>query len=107
MINLDKVSEGIHYELIPVEEHTNSQAWHIRITQGTFVETTISFGNVAIHPDGERLSFNFDVVSSPDDDLTVEDVELQDFVTEILEDVLERAITDGTLQTKEQSKRVD
>jgi len=31
MINIDKVSEGIHYELTPVDENPNELAWHVRI----------------------------------------------------------------------------
>ena len=97
MIDLDKVSEGIHYELVPVEDNPNEQAWHVRILVGQFTETVVSFGNVALYEDNQHLSFNFDVISSPDTDLTVDNQDLQDYVALILENVLERAIADGSL----------
>ena len=34
MINLDKVSEGVDYELIPVEYVDNEAAWDVRILRG-------------------------------------------------------------------------
>lgn len=104
MINLDKVSEGIHYELTPVEENPNEQAWHVRILEGEFAETVIAFGNVALHKDGDHLSFNFALVSSPDDTLTEDYEPLQDFAAEILEDVMERAIADGSIAFKDKEE---
>ena len=104
MINLDKVSEGIHYELTPVEENPNEQAWHVRILEGEFAETVITFGNVALHEDGDHLSFNFALVSSPDDTLNEDYEPLQNFAAEILEDIMERAIADGSIAFKDQEK---
>ena len=101
MIDLDKVSEGIHYELVPVEDNPNEQAWHVRILEGEFAETVIAFGNVAIAEDGEHLSFNFFVASTPDDTLTEDHEPLQDFAALILEDVLERAQSEGSLVYKD------
>jgi len=101
MINIDKVSEGIHYELTPVDENPNEQAWHVRILEGEFAETVIAFGNVAIAEDGEHLSFNFFVVTTPDDTLTEDHEPLQDYAALILEDVLERAAADGSLVYKD------
>lgn len=97
MINLDKVCEGIHYELTPVDESDNRQAWHVRILEGDFTETVISFGNVALHEDNEHLSFNFSVISTPDDTLDEDNVPLQDYAALILEDIMERAIADGSI----------
>ena len=37
MINIDKLSEGVAYELIPSTESTNDQAWWIRFLGGPFV----------------------------------------------------------------------
>jgi len=107
VIDLDKVSEGIHYELIPVEDNPNELAWHVRILEGDFPETVISFGNIALHEDGEKLSFNFAVISSPDDTLTEESEDLQDFAARILEDVLERSINDGRLVTNKDENAKD
>jgi len=97
MIDLEKVSEGIHYELTPVDENPNEQAWHVRILEGDFSETVISFGNVALHEDGQHLSFNFSIVKTPDSSLNEDYEPLQDFAAVILEDIMERAIADGSV----------
>ena len=104
MINLDKVSEGITYELIPVDESPNDAAWDIRILEGQYVESILRFGKVALHEDGKHLAFNFEVVSSPDDTLTENDEALQDFAAEVLEDIMERAINEGNLVTRDNAE---
>lgn len=99
MINLDKVSENVDYELIPVEGSPNEQAWDIRILTGIFTETVIRYGNIGF--DNDRMTFNFSIVTSTDDELTVNDVDLQDNAGMILEDIIAKSIADGTLITKD------
>lgn len=95
MINIEKASEGIDYELIPVEYVNNEAAWDIRILRGEFTESVLRYGTIKF--DGERdcLTFDFRVVSSPDADLDSNNTDLQDFAGLILEDVLERGISEG------------
>ncbi|WP_347852188.1 hypothetical protein [Planktomarina sp.] len=95
MINLDKVSEGVDYELIPVEYVDNEAAWDVRILRGEFTETVLRFGTIKY--DGERdcLTFDFRVVESPDDELDSSSEDLQEFSGSILEDILERGINEG------------
>ena len=100
MIDLDKLSEGVHYELIPGPEG-NDQSWDIRIIEGNFVESVIRFGNIGFDPNQEALTFNFALVSSPDGDLDEDNEDLQNYVGGILEDVLERAAADGSLVQQE------
>ena len=102
-LNLEKVCEGIHYQLIPVEDHPNEQAWHIRILRGQFTETVISYGNISFDGTRDCLTFNFIVVYSPDSDLTSENVELQEFAADILEDILETAHAQGWLVTEDRN----
>jgi hypothetical protein len=94
-INVDKFSEGIDYELIPVD-CDNEQAWEIRINR-TFPETIIRYGKVKFDGIQEVLKFDFMVVKSPDENLTSENEELQDVAGEILQDILERAANEGWL----------
>jgi len=103
VIDLDKVCEGIDYELVPVEDNPNSQAWHIRILKGDFTETVISMGNVALADDADEpyLKFNFSIITTPDSTLTEEDISLQDYAATILEDIMERGIADGSVVVKE------
>lgn len=95
---MNKWVEGTGFELTPSDDD-NEQSWHVRILEGNYPETVVSFG--AIKFEGDALHFNFDVVSSPDPELTVDDEELQDVAAEILESILEQAAKDGSLATRE------
>jgi hypothetical protein len=94
-LNVDKVSEGIDYKLIPVEDSPNDQAWDIRILRGDFTETVIRYGNVAFNEIQDCLTFNYKVVFSPDPLLTSDDIQLQEYAADILEDILETAFNEG------------
>ena len=89
------MSEGVDYELIPVEYVDNEAAWDVRILRGEFTETVLRFGTIKY--DGERdcLTFDFRVVESPDSDLDSSSEDLQEFSGAILEDILERGINEG------------
>ena len=99
-INVDKISEGIDYELIPAEAD-NEQAWDLRILTGDFVETVIRYGNVSFDGAEKCLKFNFRIMSSPDPELSTTFVPLQEHAADILEDILERSYAQGTLTTAE------
>ena len=92
--------EGIDFEHIPTDDH-NSQGWDIRILKGDFVETIIRFGNISFNGRLKCLNFNFTIIYSPDDSLSVSNVELQEFVGSILETVLDEAAGNGSLATKD------
>ena len=47
MINVNKVSEGVDYELIPVEYVDNEAAWDLRILRGEFTESVLRYGTIA------------------------------------------------------------
>ena len=100
-MSLQAVSEDIDYELIPCDDVGNEQAWDVRILRGDFVESVIRFGNLKVNEEQGCLNFNFLVVSSPDADVTVENVELQEYAGVVLESILENAIANDALLTKE------
>ena len=100
-LDVNKVSEGVDYNLIPVEDSPNEQAWEIRILKGEFVETTLRYGNVAFDGTRDCLTFNFMVTYSPDENLTSDNVDLQEHAADILEDILEKAHAEGWLVTHE------
>ena len=76
--------ENKEFELIPgADDH-----WHIRIKEGEFIESVISFGNIAIDEQKDALNFDFTLHSSPDPDLTPENTDLQRFVGKILESIM-------------------
>jgi hypothetical protein len=104
-IDVNKVSEGVHYELIPMEE--DSQAWAIRILEGAFSETVIKFGNVEFDGRGDDtiMKYNFFIVSTPDDDLTEEDTYLQKWAGDILQDVIANGIETGATMFKDKESK--
>lgn len=88
-----KLSEDIHYEIVPSD---NPHGWDIRIME-EFPETKIAFDVIELVENEEQISFNFQIISTPDPDLTVEDLTLQQYCGRILTSLLEVAVSDGTL----------
>ena len=100
-MSLQAVSEDIDYELIPCDDVGNEQAWDVRILRGDFVDSDIRFGNLKVNEEQGCLNFNFIVVSSPDADVTEDNIELQEYAGVVLESILENAIANHALLTKE------
>jgi hypothetical protein len=82
------MKENEDYELIP----GTGENWDVRLLEGPCPETVISFSKLRVSEDEEHLTFSFDIVSSPDPDLTEENVDLQLFVGEALASILETAV---------------
>ena len=93
------MKEGIDYEIIP--DKADEQAWNVRILKGLFTETVLKYGTVRFNEIPKNMSFNFDIIYSPDSELTVNDVNLQDFAGALLEKVMARGIEEGSVVTKE------
>ena len=88
------------YELIPAED--DEQAWAVRILSGDFVETVIRYGSISFNEAEEgMMTFNFAVISSPDPELTTENVELQDYAGDLLQAIIRDGIESGSVITKE------
>lgn len=91
------MKENTDYELIPAEGvEDNEQAWDVRILTGEFNETVIRYGNVAIDGQKDALTYNFFVVTAPSEYIVESDAGLQAVVAEILVDLIERSIQDGS-----------
>jgi hypothetical protein len=100
-LDLQRKSEGVHYELIPSDKH--EQAWNVRILEGDFVETVLQYGAISFNKVREgEMNFNFSIVSTPDQDLEVSNLDLQEEAGDILQSVIAQAISDGSLMTKEE-----
>lgn len=76
--------ENVQYELTPGHD----DHWHIRIKEGDFIESVISFGEVTFDQKNDMMKFNITLHSSPNEDLTTDDVELQRYAGKILESIL-------------------
>lgn len=86
--NFDKLEENVHYELIP----SDGENWDVRMLEGPFPETVVSFNDLKMTDDEGTLSFNFDLVTTPDPSLNEENVELQRAVAAVLNSILETAV---------------
>ena len=76
--------ENVQYELIPGD----NDHWHIRIKEGEFIESVISFGKVSMEEDSPILSFDLTLESSPDEDLFSDNIDLQKYAGKILESII-------------------
>jgi len=97
--------ENITYEFVPGPEH--EQDWHIRIMDGMYNETVIKYGAIGFNQVAEdTMTFNFDIVSSPDTELTEDDLGLQETAGVILQHIITEAIEkdDGTIALQEVKK---
>lgn len=91
-----KYIENKDYELIPDE--TGDDVWNVRILEGEFNEVVVRFGSIRINcrdVDNEedvKLTFDFDVITTPDENLTPENIDLQLFAGDILLSIIESSI---------------
>jgi len=79
------MKENTDYEIIP--DMNDDKSWNVRILTGAFTETVIKYGVVKFND--EDMTFNFDIVSSPDNDLTTDNVDLQKHAGNMLEQIIE------------------
>lgn len=82
------MKENTDYEMIL----GTGENWDIRILTGEFNETVLKFSTLKVTDDGKNLTFNFNIVSSPIDDLDADtNFELQETAGLILTNILETA----------------
>jgi hypothetical protein len=97
-----KHKENQTYQLVPGEE--GDQHWLVRFLEGPYAETVIQYGSISVNDEEEgTMSFNFFVESSPDSELTSEDVDLQLWAGDVLQEILREAIMDGSAVLQEQT----
>ena len=92
------------YTLIPVEGH--AQAWDVRLETGPYPETVIRFGPISLDgktTDDVIMHYRFDIMSTPAEGLTTDDIDLQEFVGDVLFTIVRGGIEDGTLLAKERN----
>ena len=95
-----KHKENETYQLVPGGD--GDQHWLVRFLEGPFAETIIQFGSIAVNEEDEGiLSFNFFVDSSPNSELTSEDVDLQLWAGDVLQEILRDAVETGSAVLKE------
>ena len=93
--------ENVDYQIIP--DKADEQAWNVRVLSGLYTETVLKYGVVKFNGKGEEkyMSFNFDIVYTPDTELTRDDFNLQDFAGALLEKIISNGIKDKSIITRE------
>lgn len=92
--------ENETYVLVPGGD--GDQHWLVRFLEGPFAETVIQFGAITFNEEDKgSMSFNFFVDSSPDSELTSEDVDLQLWAGDVLQEILRDAVETGSAVLKE------
>lgn len=94
--------ENETYELVPSPE--DEQAWNVRILDGMYNETVVKYGSISFNEhngEEETLSFNFQIVESPDGDLDESDEDLQEFAGKLLEHIIVQAIEAEEIEMQE------
>ena len=98
-MDIDRLSEGVDYEFVPAPN--DDQAWQVRMLTGPFPETVIMFDKLSVDGKEEQINFNFTIVESPAEDLTVDDVNLQQAVGSVLFYILEDSLSNNTAEIQE------
>tara|TARA_B100000963_G_scaffold11173_1_gene8680 strand:+ start:459 stop:764 length:306 start_codon:yes stop_codon:yes gene_type:complete len=93
------LQENKHYEIIP--DKGDDQAWNVRILSGTFTETVLRYGVVKFNGKKKDMTFNFDIVYTPDTELKVSNKKLQEFAGIMLEQIMAQGIRDNEVITRE------
>ena len=93
------LKENKHYEIIP--DRGDDQAWNVRILSGTFTETVLKYGIVKFNGKKKDMTFNFDIVYTPDTELDVSNLKLQEFAGIMLEQIMAQGIRDNEVITRE------
>ena len=93
------LKENKHYEIIP--DKGDDQAWNVRILSGTFTETVLRYGVVKFNGKKKDMTFNFDIVYTPDTELKVSNKKLQEFAGIMLEQIMAQGIRDNEVITRE------
>ena len=93
------LKENKHYEIIP--DKGDDQAWNVRILSVMFTETVLKYCVVKFNGKKKDMTFNFDIVYTPDTELTVSDLKLQEFAGIMLEQIMAQGFRDGEVITRE------
>lgn len=86
--------ENIDYELTP--SSTDNDHWNVRFLTGNYVETVIAYGKISLEGDigdtDPRMSFNLEIVNTPDPDLTENDEDFQRYAGDILISIISETL---------------
>ena len=90
-----ELKENIDYALVPIQDDPDS--WGVRILKGVYIETVIRYNTISFNQVPGQLAFNFNIVYSPNEELSIDDRDLQIYVGKILEAIIELGVQDGSV----------
>ena len=100
MNSMLKHKENETYQLVPGD--AGDQHWLVRFLEGPYAETVIQYGAISINDKDEGvMTFNFFVESSPDEGLTSDDIDLQLWAGDVLQEIIRDAIETNSAVLKE------
>jgi hypothetical protein len=100
-LDLDKPSENLDYTLEAVSIK-GSPMWNVSLMRSPYENVTIRYRNVTIDESSESIKFNFDVIDTPDKSVyNTDNIELQSFAADILQDILAEAVHNKSIRTVE------
>lgn len=98
-----KHKENKTYQFVPGDH--DDQQWLVRFLEGEFAETVIQYGAISVNEESEgMMTFNFIISSSPDSELTAENVDLQLYAGDVLQEIIRDAIENDSAIFKEREQ---
>ena len=98
-----KHKENKTYQFIPGE--ADEQQLLVRLHEGPYNETVVQYGAISVNDEEQGvMTFAFDIIESPDSELTVEDIDLQLWAGDVLQEIIREAIEDGSAILKERGQ---
>lgn len=77
------------------------ESWGVRFLTGPFPETVVEFGTVSFDGFKDQLSYNFEIIETPDILATTDNQELIDYTSLVLESIILFGMDDGTVEVRE------
>lgn len=97
MIDLNKVSEGVDYNIVP---HTQEEeVWAVEIIRGQYEGLGLIFEDIKF--DRTYLSFKLSTISLEDGSAVEQDEQLKTYAGDVIEDIIKNAIANGTIDLSE------
>ena len=87
-----RLSEDVHYHIIPQEE---TEGWDVRILE-EYPETVIRYGKVSMNAETDCLNFDMQIVFSPDQDLSLDDLTFTQYCARILSAIITDSLEEGS-----------
>ena len=96
MIDLDKIAEGIDYEIQPFDGSDNEQSWQVFVKTGVYRQMVLLFTSIKFDGPNSKLTFALNAMNL---DLSEPEITqaLKDHAADILEDIIKSNLAKGTL----------